>query len=325
MKTSDHRGKHVLIVDDVPANLSVLYDFLQDSGFKVLVAESGTGALEQLAYMDPHIVLLDVMMPGIDGFETCRRIKSREAFKNVPVFFMTALADPIDRVKGFEAGAVDYINKPIYPEEVLARIRAHLDIRALQEALEKKNQELEEKNERLDQAIQLRRKAESELKRSIDRAVIVSDETRELRFCTQTAAELMMRFFPETSLGLLPADLCQWALLHPGDIRRYGKGKNELEVRSCERANERGCFVLLLEEKAARPTPEALLSLGITPREAEILFWVAQGKTSPEIAVILETAPNTVKKHVQNMLPKIGVETRLAAALKAMEIMGFPG
>ena len=123
----------ILIVDDVPANLGVLLDFLDGQQYEVLVAESGESALSQLAYARPDIILLDVTMPGIDGYETCRRLKSDKRWHDTPVLFLTALNDPVDKVHGFEVGAVDFISKPLHPEEVLARVRAHLQIRSLQQ------------------------------------------------------------------------------------------------------------------------------------------------------------------------------------------------
>ncbi|NDJ59563.1 MAG: response regulator, partial [Chloroflexi bacterium] len=118
----------VLIVDDIPTNLDVLLEFLQETGFEVLVATDGEDAIQKASYAQPDIILLDVMMPGIDGFETCRRLKATDATKDIPVVFMTALSDTVDKVKGFSIGAVDYITKPLQWEEVLARINTHLTI-----------------------------------------------------------------------------------------------------------------------------------------------------------------------------------------------------
>ncbi|MCB9102430.1 MAG: hybrid sensor histidine kinase/response regulator [Anaerolineales bacterium] len=134
----------VLIVDDHPTNIGLLLDYLSDSGLKVLVAQDGLGALELVDYASPDIILLDVMMPGLDGFETCRRLKQKQATHDIPVIFMTALSETVDKVTGFNIGAVDYITKPIQHEEVLARITAHLTIRNLQQNLEAKNNLLAE-------------------------------------------------------------------------------------------------------------------------------------------------------------------------------------
>jgi two-component system sensor histidine kinase/response regulator len=136
----------ILLVDDSPTNLHVLLSYLKDSGFETLIARSGEGALRQVEYAQPDIILLDVMMPGIDGFETCRRLKNNEATREIPILFMTALSDTVDKVRGFEAGGVDYITKPLQHEEVLARINTHLMIRNLQKQLQEKNRELRELN-----------------------------------------------------------------------------------------------------------------------------------------------------------------------------------
>ncbi|MEM6837111.1 MAG: response regulator [Cyanobacteria bacterium P01_C01_bin.120] len=126
----------VLIVDDTPNNLEVLSESLSDAGFEIAVATSGEAALSQLAYAPVDLILLDVMMPGIDGFETCRRLKADESTKDIPVIFMTALSDSTDKVKGLKIGAVDYITKPFYQEEVIARVKLHLQLRKLNQTLE---------------------------------------------------------------------------------------------------------------------------------------------------------------------------------------------
>ncbi|PTU76435.1 response regulator [Pseudomonas mangrovi] len=116
----------VLIVDDVPENLALLSDALERAGYKVLVAMDGISALERMQRMRPDVVLLDAMMPGLDGFETCRRMKAMPAIAEIPVLFMTALTESEHVVEGFAAGGIDYVTKPIHPEEVLARVAAHL-------------------------------------------------------------------------------------------------------------------------------------------------------------------------------------------------------
>ncbi|ETW94449.1 MAG: transcriptional regulator [Candidatus Entotheonella factor] len=135
----------ILIVDDTPMNLEVLVKELTDQNFEIFVAIDGESALEQLRYTRPDIILLDVMMPGIDGFETCSRLKNNPDTKDIPVIFMTALADTLDKVKGFEAGAVDYVTKPIEPEEVSARVKTHLTIQRLQAELREANAFLEQR------------------------------------------------------------------------------------------------------------------------------------------------------------------------------------
>jgi two-component system sensor histidine kinase/response regulator len=126
----------ILIVDDTPANLGVLVETLGAAGYRLMVAEDGEEALAQTGQTQPDLILLDVMMPGIDGFETCRRLKARESTRDVPVLFMTALNETADKVKAFAAGGVDYITKPIEHEEALARVRTHLALRRLRQELQ---------------------------------------------------------------------------------------------------------------------------------------------------------------------------------------------
>ncbi len=139
----------VLVVDDTPTNVGVLLEMLGRAGWRVLVARDGDSALEQAQYARPDLVLLDVMMPGIDGFETCRRLKRDARTAGIPVIFMTALDDLQDKVKGFEAGGCDYVVKPFEHEEILIRVRTHLQLQQLRRALEDSNLALESRvNER---------------------------------------------------------------------------------------------------------------------------------------------------------------------------------
>ncbi len=134
--------KTVLIVDDQPNNLRVLFTYLRAKSMKVLLADSGRRAIEQLERQAPDIILMDVMMPGIDGFETCRRIKEDSRLAPIPVIFMSALTEMKDKLSAFSAGGVDYVTKPFQQEEVLARLSAHLTISELQLELEDKNRHL---------------------------------------------------------------------------------------------------------------------------------------------------------------------------------------
>ncbi|OQW93571.1 MAG: hybrid sensor histidine kinase/response regulator [Beggiatoa sp. IS2] len=133
----------VLIVDDVPNNVRLLLTFLSRAGFEVLIAQDGKDGIETAEYAHPDLILLDVMMPGMDGFEVCRQLKSQQQTKDIPVIFMTALTETIDKMKGFQVGAEDYITKPFHHEEVLARLRTHLKLRKQAVELQKRNQELE--------------------------------------------------------------------------------------------------------------------------------------------------------------------------------------
>jgi two-component system, NtrC family, sensor kinase len=133
---------NLLVVEDNPTNLSFLFTYLTKTGFKVLVATDGETAIQRVETAQPDLILLDVMMPGIDGFEVCKRLKSNPSMRDIPVIFMTALSDTLNKVHGFEIGAVDYITKPIQPEEVVSRIQTHLTLRNLQKELQAKNEHL---------------------------------------------------------------------------------------------------------------------------------------------------------------------------------------
>lgn len=143
----------IMIVDDKPSNLNVLSDTLADAGFEVAIATSGESALQQLEHTPVSLILLDVMMPRINGFETCKLIKANAATANIPIIFMTALSESVNKVKGFELGAVDYITKPFQQGEVLARVRTHLTLNQLSRTLEAKNVELQQLTEQLEQRV----------------------------------------------------------------------------------------------------------------------------------------------------------------------------
>lgn len=135
----------ILIIDDNPTNLEVLHNALSSSGYEILVEMDGLSGIEQAKNHSPDLILLDVQMPGIDGFETCRQLQSDPLTSSIPVIFMTALIDTSHKVKGFQFGAVDYITKPFQQEEVLARIQTHLKLRRLSLKLEQQNQDLEQR------------------------------------------------------------------------------------------------------------------------------------------------------------------------------------
>ena len=152
MKSEIQPNGTILIVDDNSANLGVLSDALSQEGFEVRVAKSGKMALERVKYSLPDLILLDVMMPEMDGFETCRRLQANPETTQIPVIFMTALSDTANKVEGFQLGAVDYITKPFQQEEVLARVKLHLKLHVLADKLEEKNMLLEQKVVEVSQA-----------------------------------------------------------------------------------------------------------------------------------------------------------------------------
>jgi signal transduction histidine kinase len=141
---------NILLVDDNPTNLKVLFEAIGGYGWKALMATDGESAIEQAEYAQPDLILLDVMMPGIDGFETCRRLKANPITENIPIIFMTALSETTDKVKGLEIGAVDYITKPFQKEEVIARLKLHLKLSLLTRNLE---QQVEQRTAELTQSV----------------------------------------------------------------------------------------------------------------------------------------------------------------------------
>jgi signal transduction histidine kinase len=187
----------ILIVDDTPTNLEVLSEGLTDAGFEVAVATSGERAIRQAEYEPPDLILLDVMMPGIDGFETCRRLKENPATKDITVIFMTALTDTVDKVKGLSLGAVDYITKPFQHAEVLARIQIHVKLR-------KMSIKLEEQNVCLKQEITERNAAETELmKLTAELEQRVAERTEELTQSLHQLQQSQMRLVQAEKLSTL--------------------------------------------------------------------------------------------------------------------------
>ncbi len=158
----------ILIVDDNPTNLGVLSNYLRDYGFRILVARNGESALKRLQYAQSDIILLDVMMPGMNGFETCQQLKANELTKEIPVIFMTALSEAEDKVKGFKVGAVDYVTKPLQHEEVLVRVTTHLQIRDLTRSLQEQNLQLQNSLDERKQAEIALQKVNDELSKTLE-------------------------------------------------------------------------------------------------------------------------------------------------------------
>lgn len=305
----------ILVVDDTPANLAVLTDLLDREGFEVVVAQSGTGALERLRTLTPALILLDVLMPGLGGFETCRQLKAEPRLASVPVFFITAQTEAFDKLQGFAAGAVDYITKPFLADEVLARVRAHMRIRELQSDLEEQ--------------LRLRQLAEEQLAQSLDRAVAVIAPGGALQFCTTLARAVLDRWFGNGvgSDDRLPPPLAAWAAARlqgspeASEVYRIVNASGEVKVRLLADSGALESTVLLFDEQAAA-SPHALRSLGLTPREAEVLYWLTEGKSYKEIGVILTCEWRTVQKHAEKIYQKLHVENRHGAATIAREALG---
>lgn len=296
----------VLVVDDTPANLGLVLESLGSAGFRVLVAESGARALELLAQQSVDLILLDMVMPGMDGMAVCERIKQQPKWKDLPLIFITAVDESAQKVRALEAGAVDYISKPVHPPEVLARVRTHLELRAARLSLQ-------QQNSRLEAEIALRLDAEAQLAQSLDRALLIADQDGRLIFQTLRATHLLFKHLSNHLPGRLPPEFAT--------ADRYSGAAGTLLLhRFMEKGND-ALTVLYLIEEHAPPGPVELTKLGLTPRQAEVLYWIAQGKTNAEIAIILGTSPRTVEKHVEQLLERLQVENRVAASARANEML----
>ena len=203
---TDKKGQ-ILIVDDQPENLKVLSDFLIESGFEVLVAKAGEKAIKQLQKASPDLILLDVMMPGIDGFETCRRLKASEATKEIPIIFMTVLSDPVDKVKGLTLGGADYITKPFQQEEVLARLESQLSAIRLRRQLQQQNEQLQKENQARERALHERQQAEEALLQSETRLKSFFEATSEAVLIHEQGVILDANRAAEDLLGYTTTEL----------------------------------------------------------------------------------------------------------------------
>jgi DNA-binding NarL/FixJ family response regulator len=300
--------------------------FLYEAGYRVLVADSGFRGIEQLELEAPDLILLDLMMPGMDGIETCRQIKTRDAWKHIPIIMMTAADELSKKLAAFEAGAVDFLTKPIQPEEVLARVQTHLQIRELQAQLEQMNRSLVQKNQELAEEIELRLDAEKQLETSLDQALLISNRQGDVLFATRQAQILLDTFFSVAPKHHLPEELQTW-LAGPDNQKPLSvthRKRGEIEIDHFALSTSGNLSLMRMEHRNGGKGPKALLALGLTAREAEVLYWISEGKTNPEIAIILDSSINTVKKHANNLFAKIGVETRTAAARAALNVLNPP-
>jgi CheY-like chemotaxis protein/DNA-binding CsgD family transcriptional regulator len=295
----------VLIVDDVPDNLAVLHDALDESGYTVLLATHGEAALQRAAKVLPDIILLDAMMPGLDGFEVARRLKAMAQTAHIPIVFMTGLTDTEYLVAALECGGVDYVTKPIKPKEVLARMAVHL-----QGAREKR-----------------------QVRNALDAFGYASITVRacdgRLMWQTPLARDLLMDYYG-TDAPTTPIPVLQWLRSHVDrrDLLREPPrlsieiGPKRLTFRLHQQIGDSeggGDWLIIMQEVSDASVIESMaLSFKLTPKEAEVLYWVVKGKTNRDIGDILGSSPMTVKKHLEHVFVKLGVETRTAAAGMAM-------
>jgi len=287
----------VLIVDDIPENLSLLHDALDESGYTVLVATNGESALQRARQSLPDVILLDAVMPGMDGFEVARRLKADFVTHHIPIVFMTGLTETEHVVAAFAAGGADYVTKPIRPAEVLARIGAHVH-----------------------NARQMRQ-ARTALDAFGQATVSVRASDGKLVWQTPLARSLLSEYFacngkeaPPRLLAWIDEAIGAKSLGRPPNQLVCTSGSKRLLASFHDQTGDEEWLVVLREEDDASAIDSLVAAFRLTLREAEVLYWVTLGKTSKDIGEILGSSPRTVNKHLEHIFEKLGVETRTAAA-----------
>jgi len=299
------RRDTLLVVDDTPETLGFLTDTLDGAGFTVLIATDGASALELVDQITPDLVLMDAVMPGLDGFETCRRLKNDKLLTHLPVIFMTGLSETEHVVKGLAAGGIDYVTKPIVIDELLARIRVHLV------------------NARIT-------RGSGAALDATGRFLLATDNADQLLWCTPKAKQLLGELFPECAAALsskLPPPVIE-RLRHLRLARSRAAARSYLDVGSrrleLSFLSSLGPDELLFRlTEVNESADEELLqrSLELTSREAQVLLWISRGKSNREIGEILNISPRTVNKHLEQVFVKLGVENRASAAARAVSCL----
>ncbi|MEN3111583.1 response regulator transcription factor [Uliginosibacterium paludis] len=295
----------VLIVDDVPENLSVLHDALDESGFTVLVATNGESALARARQSLPDIILLDAMMPGMDGFEVARRLKADFSTRHIPIIFMTGLTETEHIVAAFAAGGTDYVAKPVRTGEVIARVHTHLA------------------------SARQMKQARSALDAFGQATLALRTESGRITWQTPLARKLLADYFPHENHGdSTPPALLHWLETTLAALRTTPAGtplplhishdSRRLIFSLHDQTADGEWLVVLREENDAAQIEALLAAFPLTRKEAEVLYWVTQGKTSPDIGDILGSSPRTVNKHLEHVYEKLGVENRTAATKLAL-------
>jgi DNA-binding response OmpR family regulator/DNA-binding CsgD family transcriptional regulator len=291
----------ILIVDDTPESLAFMNEALAGAGYTVLVAMDGEQALNIARLMTPDLILMDGVMPRMDGFETCRALKASPDSEDVPVIFLTGLSDSSDVLKGLEAGGVDYLTKPVNLDEMLARVQVHL-------------------------STAMKTKSARRALEEMGQPAFACDVNGTLLWATRVAEELLESTGAdlESWQPVLSRDLPSWLTRSPerNATLRLTSEQAEVSVRYLGRPlpGEYLMRFVLNEEVAARQALKAAFDL--TDRETQVLFWLSRGKTNQEIAQILEMSPRTVNKHLEPVFRKLGVENRTAAVATALAISG---
>lgn len=297
------RRDTVLVVDDTPETLGFLTDMLDHAGLTVLIATDGEAALELIDQITPDLVLMDAVMPGLNGFETCRRMKQDKQLLGLPVIFMTGLSETEHVVEGLAAGGVDYVIKPIVVDELLARIRVHLA------------------NARIAQGTRAALDAAG-------RFLLATDRAGKLLWCTPKARKLLAELFPQPTqeASLPPAVIEQLLRLRrdrsndqPRSMFEAGARRLEFSMLSSIGPDE---LLFRVTEIGAGGEEKTLQQrMQLTTREADVLLWISRGKSNREIGEILTISPRTVNKHLEQIFVKLGVENRAAAAARAVRAL----
>ena len=286
----------VLVVDDSPESLGMLNAALNIQGFTALVALNGIQALAIAEKIRPDVVLLDALMPQMDGFETCRRLK--ELLPHTPIIFMTGLTDVEDIVKGFEAGGIDYVTKPIAPDEVIARIKTHI------------------------QTAKLALSAQDALDHAGNNVFCVNSEGR-LSWATPKVHQIIESIAADdmSPWATIAKLIKNWLLTDHSQQLKINCFVQPFNVVYERQQNEK--HLLRIDQPKVEKTPLHLQHhLPITKRESEVLYWVSYGKTSWEISQILNMSPRTVNKHLEQIFKKLGVDNRTSAAAISIRILG---
>ncbi len=257
----------------------------------MIVANNGAAALERAAQVLPDIILLDALMPGMDGFEVCRRLKAQVATRPIPVVFMTGLTESEHVLAAFAAGGTDYVTKPLRQNEVLARISAHLH------------------------TAREMHQARSALDAFGNAALALAPHSARILWQTPLARAWMQRYVADpASQALLGA----WLAAGAQPPLRIERGGARLILTAADTGSDEQWMIVLREESDAAQTLALSQLFKLTQREAEVLDWVTKGKTNRDIGDILGTSPRTVNKHLEHVFVKLGVETRTAAASLAL-------
>ena len=296
-------GATVLVVDDTPESLRFLTTILESAGITVLIAIDGAVALDLLEHVVPDLILMDAMMPGLDGFATTRRIKADRRFAHVPVIFMTGLSETEHVVRGFEAGGVDYLSKPVVIDELLARVGVHLT------------------NARVAHSSQTALDVSG-------RPAFALHASGCPRWFTPLAAAMLERLFPGWSAradhlpGALGAPLTHLLAGTPTTARVViDVDTARLECVLLRQTGDDEWLFRLNEQREADQQRLLAETHGLTSREAEVLLWISRGKQNREMSEILNISPRTVNKHLEQVFRKRGVENRSSAAAIAVKTL----